>query len=65
MFHRLIAWLGRRSAGQRLRDAEATVRAARAAYTNARVRGDKRGQHDTYQVLVAAKNAQLRAELGR
>lgn len=65
MIRSLFAWFGRRSANQRLRDAEATARAARAAYTNARVRGDTRGQHDAYQVLVAAKTAQLKAELGR
>lgn len=62
MFRRLIAKFYTR---KRREDAEAAWLAARARYTEARVRGDTRGQHSAYHDLVAARTAQLRMELGR
>lgn len=65
MFRFLRSRLKRSHDGARLRDAKEAVRAARAAYAAARVRGDTRGQKDTYEALKAANNDLLRLELGR
>lgn len=64
MFRHLIAWLTRRESPA-LRAAKARVREAHAAWTNARARGDTRGQHTAWHAFRDAKTAQLRLELGR
>lgn len=65
MFRRLFAWLERPRASQRLRDAKEAVRAASAAWADARVRGDTRDQHTAWCAYRDAKTAQLRLEMGR
>ena len=65
MFRRLFAWLERPRASQRLRDAKEAVRAASAAWADARVRGDTRDQHTAWCAYRDAKTDLLRAELGR
>lgn len=65
MIRRLFAWLERPRASQRLRDAKEAVRAASAAWADARARGDTRGQHVAWFAYRDAKTALLRVEMGR
>lgn len=64
MFHRLFAWLTRRESPA-LRAAKARVRKTYAAWSDARARGDTRGQHVAWHAFKAARIEQLRAELGQ
>lgn len=64
MFHLLKSWLTRRESPA-LRAAKARVREAHTAWTNARARGDTRGQHTAWHAFRDAKTAQLRLEMGR